>query len=241
VIVNEKGIDPLSLDELAKEGIIALRRAKKRNMQRLSLSTGGVEVTTIEELEPSVLGWAGKVYEHVLGEEKYTFVEDVRHPRSCSILIKAANDYGIAQIKEATRDGLRAIKNIMDDGCVIKGAGAFEVACAERLLERAHLAEGKARIGAEAFAAALLNMTGILATNAGFDGQEAVIALRKAHAEGLPAGLDINTGEPMDCDVSGVYDSYIVKKQILNSAPVMTSQLLLVDEVIRAGINMRKR
>jgi T-complex protein 1 subunit zeta len=47
-------------------------------------------VNSAEELSPEVLGWAGAVYEHVLGEEKYTFVEDVRNPHSCTILIKAS-------------------------------------------------------------------------------------------------------------------------------------------------------
>lgn len=43
-------------------------------------------------------GHAGVVYEHVLGEEKYTFVEDVKHPHSCTILIKGPNDHTIAQV-----------------------------------------------------------------------------------------------------------------------------------------------
>lgn len=34
VIVSQKGIDPMSLDVLAKHGIFALRRAKRRNMER---------------------------------------------------------------------------------------------------------------------------------------------------------------------------------------------------------------
>ena len=34
VIINQKGIDPMSLDMLAKNGILALRRAKRRNMER---------------------------------------------------------------------------------------------------------------------------------------------------------------------------------------------------------------
>jgi len=42
VMVNQKGIDPLSLDIFAKEGILALRRAKRRNMERLTLACGGV-------------------------------------------------------------------------------------------------------------------------------------------------------------------------------------------------------
>lgn len=52
-----------------------------------------------EELVPEALGYAGKVYEHVLGEEKYTFVENPRHPKSCTILIKGQNDHTIAQAR----------------------------------------------------------------------------------------------------------------------------------------------
>lgn len=241
VLINMKGIDPLSLDALAKEGIMALRRAKKRNMERLQLACGGYEVSSVEELAPECLGYAGSVYEHVLGEEKYTFVEDVRHPRSCTILIKGPSDYVIAQIKDAVRDGLRAVKNAMDDEAVVKGAGAFEVACAEYLLEKAATAVGKARIGVEAFANGLLGVVMTLAQNAGLDAQESVLCVRKSVKKGTTAGVDLSTGELLDCDLAGVFDAYIVKRQILNSAPVMASQLLLVDEVIRAGINMRRR
>lgn len=74
VIVNQKGIDPLSLDVLVKNGIFALRRAKRRNMERLQLVCGGAAQNSVDDLSPDVLGWAGLVYEHTLGEEKYTFI-----------------------------------------------------------------------------------------------------------------------------------------------------------------------
>ena len=57
----------------------------------------------------------------------------------------------------------------------------------------------------------------------------------------MVCGLDCATGEPMDPAMAGIYDNYIVKKQIMQSAPIICSQLLLVDEVIRAGMNMRPR
>jgi T-complex protein 1 subunit zeta len=41
-LINQKGIDPVSLDMLAKEGIFAVRRAKRRNMERLTLACGGI-------------------------------------------------------------------------------------------------------------------------------------------------------------------------------------------------------
>ncbi|CAG9462850.1 unnamed protein product [Pedinophyceae sp. YPF-701] len=242
VVINQKGIDPLSLDMLAKEGILALRRAKKRNAERLALCCGGYMVNAVEELSEECLGYAGEVYEHVLGEEKYTFVEEVKNPRSCTILIKGPNDYTIAQIKDAIRDGLRAAKNAIDDGAVVPGAAAFEVACALHLLgEGKNRTEGKAKLGVEAFAHALLGIPKILADNSGHDAQEAVISLQEEHKSGNPAGLDLESGTPCDPSTIGVYDNYTVKKQILNSAPVMACQLLLVDEVIRAGINMRRK
>lgn len=74
VVINQKGIDPLSLDVLVKNGIFALRRAKRRNMERLQESCGGIAQNSVDDLTPDVLGWAGLVYEHQLGEEKFTFV-----------------------------------------------------------------------------------------------------------------------------------------------------------------------
>lgn len=56
----------MSLDMLAKEGIIGLRRAKRRNMERLTLACGGLAVNSVDDLEESSLGYAGLVYEHVL-------------------------------------------------------------------------------------------------------------------------------------------------------------------------------
>ena len=50
VVINQKGIDPVCLDMLAKENIIALRRAKRRNMERLILACGGNAVNSVEEL-----------------------------------------------------------------------------------------------------------------------------------------------------------------------------------------------
>ena len=243
VLITQKGIDPPSLDALAREGILALRRAKRRNMERLVLACGGCCVDSVAELEPSCLGSAGKVYEHVLGEEAYTFVEDVANPSSCTVLLKGPSDHVIAQMKDAVRDGLRAVKNVYDDGCLLPGAGAFEVAIAQRLLNETRKGvPGRAKLGVQAFAEALLVIPKTLAENGGLDVQEAVLALCDAYdAGGVPVGLDVQTGEPLDPVLAGIYDNYAVKIQMLHSAPVIATQLLLVDEVMRAGVNMRSQ
>ena len=175
VIVNQKGIDPLSLDVLVKNGIYALRRAKRRNMERLQLICGGIAQNSVEDLQPDVLGYAGLVYEHQLGEEKFTFIEEVKEPKSVTLLIKGPNQHTIAQISDAVRDGLRSVYNMIVDGCVVPGAGAFQVACAEYLgsEEVRKRVKGKAKYGVQAFADALLVVPKTLAANAGHDIQDA--------------------------------------------------------------------
>lgn len=223
VIVNQKGIDPPSLELLAKDGIIGIRRAKKRNGERIPLACGGRQLNSVEDLSVEDLGYADSVYEQVLGEDKYTFIEGVTNPFSCTILIKGPNDYSIAQTKEAIRDGLRAVKNTIEDGCVVPGAGAFEIAAHEHLTQWARAnVSGKAKLGVAAFADGLLVVPRTLAQNSGLDAQDTLLKVQEAHIKDKKAyGVCTLTGDPLAAEVEQIWDNYIVKRQFMNIAPVL--------------------
>lgn len=240
VIINQKGIDPLCLDSFAKEGIIALRRAKRRNMERLILACGGSGVNSVDDLTEADLGWADEVHEHTLGEEKYTFVEGVKNPKSCTILVKGPNDHTIALLKDAIRDGLRSVKNVYDDNGVIPGAGAFEIAAYSALSEHKDTITTKEKLGFEAFAESLLVVPKILAANSGFDVQDTIIQLIAAYRKDkVPVGIDVlQSDKYISPETQGIYDNYCVKKNWLNVAPLLAEQLLLVDEIMKAGKKM---
>jgi chaperonin GroEL (HSP60 family) len=304
VVINQKGIDPICLAALAKEGVFAVRRAKRRNMERLVLACGGHALNSLEDVTVDDLGWADAVWEEELGEDHYTFIEGCKNPKSCTILIKGPADYTIAILKDAIRDGLRAVKNVFDDQGVLAGAGAFEVACHNHLLKWCdENIKGKERLGVEAFAKALLVIPQTLAMNSGFDRQDCIIKMceteranvRKALEKGgqgqkvstsgetpnkeeqgkkdegwekdnyshkmndgnqsinqfsgsgsiprytaEPVGLDLVTGDPMNPMALSIWDNYCVKKQFLNLTSILAEQLLLVDEVIKAGREMKK-
>ncbi|KAJ8678940.1 hypothetical protein QAD02_014727 [Eretmocerus hayati] len=241
VLINQKGIDPPSLDMLAKEGIMALRRAKRRNMERLSLACGGEAVNSFDDLQEDVLGFAGSVYEHVLGETKYTFVEECKKPNSVTILLKGPNKHTLVQLKDAVHDGLRAIRNAVEDEAVIPGAGAFEIAAHQALSQYKNEVKGKQRLGVQAYAEALLIIPKTLTVNSGFDTQDTIVKLQEEFTSlKQPVGLDVSSGEALDPVTAGIYDNYIVKKQILNSCTVIASNLLLVDEIMRAGLSSLK-
>eukprot|EP00922_Rhytidocystis_sp_ex-Travisia-forbesii_P055808 GHVS01082633.1.p1 GENE.GHVS01082633.1~~GHVS01082633.1.p1 ORF type:complete len:577 (-),score=100.46 GHVS01082633.1:311-2041(-) len=241
VVLNQKGIDPPALDMLAKEGIMALRRVKRRNMERLTLCCGGEAINCVDSLKPSDLGFAEEVFQQSLGDEKYTFVEGVKNPRSCTLLLKGPNEHTIAQMKDAIRDGLRAVKNAIDDGCVVPGGGAFEIAAYEVLQTYKKTVSGKKKFGVDIMAESLLVVPKTLAENSGLDIQDCLLSLideynkSSCNVPKTAIGLDVITGEPMSPATDGIYDNYCVKRQMLSIGPALAQNLLQVDEIMRAG------
>jgi len=241
VIINQKGIDPLSLDALAREGILALRRAKRRNMERMTLACGGQAMNTLDDLDESCLGYAGVVYEHVLGENKFTFVEECKNPRSVTILLRAGNKHTLTQMKDAVRDGLRAVKNALDDGCAVPGAGSYEVAVHMALKKAMEQMKGRSRLGVQAFADGMLIIPKVLAQNAGHDPQDVMVTLISESTDsGQAVGVDLSSGEAIIPADLGILDNYRVKKQMIHSCTVIACNLLLVDEIMRAGLSSLK-
>jgi len=243
IMINQKGIDPLCLDIFAKDGILCLRRAKRRNMERLTLACGGSPIHSIEDMDASQLGYAGKVSEVTIGEDKFTFVEECKHPKSCTLLLQGPNKHTIEQIKDAVRDGMRAVKNAVEDRAVVPGAGAFELAASMHLRDVvAKRTRGRAKLGVQAYADALLVIPKTLAENSGFDVQDSILKLTdERESTGLAVGLDCESGEPMIPADEGIWDNVRVKRQCLYLSTVLGNQLLLVDEVMKAGKQMGKR
>ena len=207
VVINQKGIDPLSLDLLAREGILGLRRAKRRNAERLILACGGNAVNSFDDLTESDLGQADLIYEEQIDDEKYTYIEGVKNPHSCTILVRAASGYEIA-CSEVLKEFAKS-KDV----------------------------EGKKFYGVNAFADALLVIPKAVCENAGIDPQESIINAIRAYNENKKLmGVDINdNGKPINPVDHGIFDNYCVKKSMLNISPVLTQQFLMVDEIIRAG------
>jgi len=232
VIINEKGIDPGCLARLAAEGILALRRAKRRNMERCAKACGGICINSTDDLKPEVLGFAKNVYQYNLGEQKFTFIEGVENPFSCTILVKGPNKHTIQQVKDAIYDGLRSVKNTLEDGCILPGAGAFEIAAYLDLMKFKETVTGINKLGVQVIADALLIIPKTLSINSGFDVISTILKLEEEHKKGHIVGLNVYTGDPMDPISSGIYDVFRVKRNLISSAVTISCQLLLVDEVM---------
>jgi thermosome len=233
VVFCQKGIDDLAQHFLAKAGIYTIRRVKKSDMEKLARATGSRIVTSIHDLGEKDLGKAGLVEERKIGDEKMTFVEQCENPKSVSIILRGGTEHVVDELERAMEDALRVVGVVVEDKMLVPGGGAPEVELALRLREYAATVGGREQLAIEAFADSMEVIPKTLAENAGLDQIDSLVALRSQHEKGVKsAGLDMDTGEPVDMLAQGVVEPLRVKTQAINSAAEAAVMILRIDDVI---------
>ncbi|MDT7860123.1 MAG: thermosome subunit beta [Candidatus Calditenuis sp.] len=236
VVFCQKGIDDAAQFFLAKKGILAVRRVKRSDMEKLEKATGGRIVTNFEDLEPKDLGYAELVEERKIGEDRMVFVEGCKDPKAVSVLIRAGLERQLDEAERALNDAIMNVINIVDDNRFVPGGGAVEVELAKAVREEASKYPGKEQLAMLAFAEALEIIPKTLAENAGLDPIDIMTALRNKHAEnGISYGINLMTGKVDDMFQVGVIEPLKVKVQALKSSFEAAAMILRIDDVIAAS------
>jgi len=232
VLFCQKGIDDLAQHYLAKAGIMAVRRVKKSDMEKLGRATGATVVSNIEDLSLDDLGLAGSVAEKKISGEAMLFVEDCKDPKSVTLLIRGSTQHVVDEIERAIEDAIGVVAATIEDGKVVAGGGAAEISIAKGLKEYADTISGREQLAVTAFAEALEVVPKTLAENAGLDSIDALVDLRAAHEKSLYMGLNVFKGEVTDMYRAGVIEPHRVKKQAIQSAAEAAEMILRIDDVI---------
>ncbi|MFP3402444.1 MAG: thermosome subunit alpha [Acidilobus sp.] len=237
VVVTQKGIDDVAQHFLAKKGILAVRRAKRSDIEKLAKATGAKIVTSVRDLKPESLGEAALVEERKVGNDKMVFIEGAKNPRSVTILLRGANDMLLDEAERNLNDVLHGLRNIMREPKILGGGGAPEVEIAMQLRDYAATIGGKEQLAIEAFADALETIPSVLAESAGTDPLDTVMQLRSMHSKGLKfAGVDVlNSKTAEDMLKLNVYEPLLVKKQVIKGASEAAIALLKIDDLIAAA------
>jgi len=236
VVITQKGIDEVAQHFLAKKGIMAVRRVKRSDIEKLARATGAKIITSIKDARPEDLGTAGLVEERKVGEEKMVFVEDIPNPRAVTILVRGGSDRILDEVERSLQDGLHVARDLFREPKTVPGGGAFEIEVARRVREFARKLSGKEQLAALKFADALEYIPTILALTAGLDPVDAIAELRRRHDNGeLTAGVDVLGGKIADMAALNVWDPLLVKKQVIKSAVEAAIMILRIDDIIAAG------
>lgn len=232
----QKGIDDLAQHFLAKEGVMAGRRVKQSDMEKLSRATGGKVVTNLDDLTPQDLGEAGLVEERKVGEDKMIFVEKCKDPRSVAVLIRAGLERMVDEAERAMNDAMSVVADVIEHNKIVAGGGAVESEIAKELRRYATKVGGREQLAIEAFAGSMEIVPKTLAENAGLDPIDILVALRSAHEKpkGNLMGVDVFRGKVIDMHKNGVIEPVRVKEQAVKSAAEAASMILRIDDVIAA-------
>jgi len=236
VLFCQKGIDDLAQHFLAKEGILAARRVKQSDMEKLARATGGKVTTNLDDLKREDLGNAGLVEERKVGEDKMIFVEKCKDPRSVAVLIRAGLERMVDEAERAMNDALSVVSDVVEYNKIVAGGGAIESEVAKTLRDYATKVGGREQLAIEAFADSIEIVPKTLAENAGLEPIDILVALRSAHEEprGHLMGVDVFTGKIIDMHENGVIEPLRVKEQAVKSATEAASMILRIDDVIAA-------
>jgi len=236
VVICQKGIDDLAQHFLAGKGIIAIRRAKKSDMEKLAKATGGNIVTKLDDITSADLGYAALVEERKIGDDKLTFIEGCKNPKAVTILIRGGTQRITAEAERSLHDALCVIRDIIHEPYVVAGGSAPEIEMSNALRKYAATLPGRESLAVKVFAETLETIAVILAESAGLQSIDVLSELRARHEKGeLWAGIDVLEGKIQNMSKIGVFEPLTVKKQIIKSATEAATLILKIDDVIAAG------
>jgi thermosome len=236
VVFCQKGIDDVAQHFLAKRGIMAVRRVRKSDIEKLAKATGASIVVNIKDISPADLGYAGLVEERRVGEDKMVFVENCKDPKAVSILIRGGSKQIIDEAERSLHDALSVVRDVVEDGYVVPGGGAVHVFLSLELDKYAKQLGGKEQIVVEKFAEALESIPRALIENSGEDPITMMAELKKAHAEGRNKyGFDVLKRKVDHMFENDIIEPLRVHKYAIRSAAEFATTVLKVDDIIAAA------
>ena len=236
VVFCQKGIDDIAQFFLAKAGILAVRRVKASDMEKLAKATGARIVTDFDDLSEKDLGYAGLVEERKIGEDKMVFVQDCKNPKAVSVLLRAGLERQLDEAERALNDAIMNMISLIRDMKYVPGGGATEMALASMIRKEAPKYPGKEQLAMLAFAESLEMIPRTLSENAGLEPVEILTELRMRHEKGEHGyGVEVLSGKVQDMFKAGVIEPVKVKEQVLKSAFEAAAMILRIDDVIAAA------
>ncbi len=234
VIFTQKGIDDVAQHFLAKAGIIAVRRVKKSDIEKLSRASKAKIVTSLDDLGSKDLGFAGLVEERKIAGERMVFVEKCKDPKSVTIFVRGGTEHVVDEAERSITDVIGAISSVVVDGKYVIGGGSIEIDIANGLRTYSGDVGGREQLAIQKFADALEAIPKTLCESAGMDAIDTLVQLRSKHKskDGSAYGVDIFKNTVSDMSKQGVFEPMKVKSQAIDSASEAAEIILRIDDMI---------
>lgn len=237
IVICQKGIDDVALEYLTRANISAIKRVKESDVNALAKATGARVISSLDDLSPKDLGFAGFVEERKVETDKWVFIEKCKNPKAITILIRGGSDRVVEEAERSMHDALMVVKDVVQKPAIIAGGGSAEAHIAQKLRAWASGVSGRGHYAILAFAEAIESIPIVLAENAGMDVIDTIARIRsKQLSQNNPwIGVDVKAMKVADMRKLNIIEPLAVKEQILKSATETTAMMLRIDDILSAA------
>lgn len=243
VVVSQKGIEDLAQHYLRRAGVLAIEKVTRGDLDALASSMGGSIVSDLDDFRADDV-CDGEVTVRKVGDHPLVFflAHNDSAKRTCTILAHGSTSQVAAEVERALDDALGVVHlSRTNEARFVCGAGSIEAALATGIeLSKTDIAVGRERMAVEAFSKALWSIPETLATNAGLDPVDVVLAVEAKHRSGehtvgVNVEAEIDGGSmnyTIDAEAREIMEPEAVVRQALKSATEAAIMVLRIDDVI---------
>ena len=184
------------------------------------------------------LGYAERVYEKFLGDDKMVFIEGCKNPKSVTLLLRANSREALAECHRSVLDAINVLKDFIIKPSIVSGGGCTEMAIAKRVKEKASQIAVREQIVIQKFAEALEEIPLTIARNAGMNVIDTLAELRLKNYQSNGNASSIYGVDAIERRIKVMFpyviEPSVVKEQIIKTAVEVTNMLIRVDDVLMA-------
>lgn len=245
VVISRKGINLRACEYFAKARILSIKRVKENDLFWLEKSTGAKIINDVNSLKlENFLGFAGKVYEKLVGDDKMVFLDECKDPKAVTLLIRANSKIILDDLHRTILSVITVVNNFVKNPRVVGGGGACEAMIASKLRNISYTINNKEQIVVQKFADVLEEIPLTIAYNLGMNVIDVQTKLRSKINNNNKKYNNIKwygiNGRRRN--VEEIFDKIVepcfVKEQIITTAVEVSSMLLCVDDVLMAKPTM---
>merc|ERR1711974_590708 len=194
-------------------------------------------VNRTDEITEEDIGTGAGLFEvRKIGDEYFTFIEQCKDPKACTILLRGASKDILNEVERNLQDAIHVARNIFLNPKLVPGGGAVEMEVSHLLNEKSKNLKGVVQWPYRALATALEVIPRTLAQNCGANTIRTLTALRAKHAKeeekNVNWGINGETGELADMSALGIWEPLSVKLQVFKTAIETAILLLRIDDIV---------